>query len=177
MEQIAESVTKLLEEKEFIRWNGSPQPYQLFDEAHKGATLVSLAWALAWAIFLVGGYYTLCVTQGQEIKTGVMLICVLIPLVLAWGPLGDKNSIKKLQYAVTDKKIIVVSSGGRDGCVLPLTDVNAVRIEKGGNGTCHCRLGSSTFKVSARKLPALAIRGELRSKTAKRYAWVWCFTT
>ena len=156
------------DEKEYIRWNGAPQPYQLLDKAHKGGTFVSLAWALAWAIFLIGGYYALCITQSQEVKSGVMIICVVIPLVLAWGPLGDKNRVKKLEYAVTDRKIIVVSSGREDGCILFLSDLDAVRIEKAGNGNCHCRLGSSTFKASARKLPTLAVRGDFEVKDGKK---------
>jgi hypothetical protein len=151
-----------LEEGDAIRWSGSPQPYEFFDEAHKTSTLVTLCWAVSWGILLVGGYYYFCVSRNLEIKTVVMIVCAAVPLLIAWSPVGDRNNVKKLQYKVTDKKIIVSSLEMSKEYVLPITDVDAMRVEKAGDGTCHLRFGSSTFKASAKKLLVLAIRGEYK---------------
>ena len=155
-----EIFNKFLEEGETVRWSAAPQPYGLFDETHKTSTLISLCWALAWGIFLVGGYYWLSVSQGQEIRKGIMAFCAVIPLMLAWGPVTDKNNVKKLRYAVTDKKIIVVYSDTDKAFTMNTADVDELRFEKTVNGNCHLRLGSPVFKVSARKLTGLAFRGE-----------------
>ncbi|MDR1379151.1 MAG: hypothetical protein LBJ36_08885 [Synergistaceae bacterium] len=182
-----DNLKKLLEEGEEIRWSGSPQPYGLFDETHKILTLLSLFWAVTWGVILIGGYYAFAVSRALEIKTSVMIFCAAVPLLLAWSPWRDKNSIKKLQYAITDKKVVVFSSEGIKECVLPITNIDAMRIErieriqqtqriekneknekngknekneKASNGTCHIRFGSSTFKASAKKLLTLATRGE-----------------
>jgi hypothetical protein len=161
---------KWLEEGENIHWSGSPQPYGLFDEVHKTSTLVALCWAVVWGAILVGGYYALSVSRDLEIKTSVMVICAAVPLLIAWSPVGDKSNIKKLRYAVTDKKMIVISSEGGKECILPIMDLDAIRIEKAGDGTCHLRFGSSIFNVPARKLPSLAIRGEYEvSNNTRRY--------
>jgi hypothetical protein len=157
-----DAVEKLLEGGDVIRWRGSPQSYELFDEAHKASTLVTLFWALAWGVLLVGGYYAFSISRGLELKTVVVVICVAIPLLIAWSPIGDKNNIKKLAYTVTDKKIVVAPSENSKEYVLPIVDIDAARIEKAGSGTCHIRFGSPVFKTSAKKLLGLAIRGEFK---------------
>ena len=89
-------LNQFLEEGEIIRWSGTPQPYSIFDETHRTSTLTSLCWALVWEIILVGGYYILCASKGIEIKEGIMIFCVVFPLLLAWRPVTRKNNIKKL---------------------------------------------------------------------------------
>jgi hypothetical protein len=153
---------KLIAEEDIIRWSGSPQPYGVFDEGHKISTLVTLCWAVSWGILLIGGYYAFCVARNLEIKTVVMIVCIAIPLLIAWAPVGDKNNVKKLLYKVTDKKITVTPSEGSREHALPISDIDLIRVEKAGEGTCHVRFGSATFKASAKKLIILAIRGEYK---------------
>ena len=155
-----EKLSKLLEEGEAVRWSGTPQPYGLFDETHKTSTMISLFWALFWGIILVGGYYASTVKSGQEIQKGVMFFCAIIPIAVAWSPIGDKNYIKKLLYAVTDKKVIVVSPETSNSFIMNIAGIDGVRVEKTKNGNCHIKVGSPVFKASAKKLLGLAIRGE-----------------
>ena len=155
-----EKLNKFLEEGEIIRWSGAPKPYALFDETHKTSTIISLCWALLWGIILIGGYYALTVSHGQEIKKGVMAICAAITLMILWSPIADKNNIKKLLYAVTDKKAVIVSKEDDRACTMRIADIDELRADKTGNGNCHVRAGSSVFKASARKLIGLACRGE-----------------
>jgi hypothetical protein len=171
---VSKDVEKWLDEGEVVEWSGPPQPYRLLDEGHKTGTLISWFWALAWGAFLIGGYYSLCVSRDLEIKTSAMVICAVIPLFIFWSPVGDKNRIKKLRYALTNKKVLIVTEDAASSdkpCVLPLTAIEAARVEKTDEGTCSLRLGSSTFKTSARKLPSLAIRGnfELSDGNEKTY--------
>ena len=74
------NLNDVLEQGETIQWSGTPQPYSLFGETHKKSTITSLCWALAWGIFLMGGYYALTVSQGTEIQKGVMFFCAVVPL-------------------------------------------------------------------------------------------------
>ena len=159
-----EKLNKLLEDGEAILWSGAPQTYGIFDETHKNSTIISLCWALVWGIILVGGYLTLSVSHGQEIKKGVLAVCSVIPLLVAWGPMANKNNIKKLLYAVTNKKAIVVSQEDGKPLTMRIADIDGLRIEKTNNGNCHVKLGSPVFKASPRKLPGLAIHGEFDVK-------------
>ena len=163
-----EKLNKFLEKGETIRWSGAPQPYRLFDETHKTSTLISLCWALMWAIILLGGYYASVIKSGQEIKKGIMAFCAVIPIVVAWGPITDRNNIKKLTYAVTDRKVIVVSSEASSSFTMNIADIDRARIEKTNNGNCHVRVGSPVLKASAKKLLGLAYRGEIDSEGSNR---------
>ena len=159
-----EKLSKLLEKGGVVRWSGTPQPYGLFDETHKTSTMISLFWALLWGIILVGGYYASAVKTGQEIQKGIMAFCAVIPIAVAWGPIRDKSNIKKMLYALTDKRAIVISSDENNSLTMNITDIDGVRVEKTNNGNCHIRLGSPVFKASARKLLGLAYRGEFETE-------------
>ena len=157
-------LNNILEQGEVIRWSGVPQPYGLFDESRKKATLTTLCWALVWGVFLVGGYYALSVSKEAEIKTGVMIFCSIVPLFIVWRPISDRNKVKKLSYVVTNKRAIAVSQEDSKPISMPLTAIDAVHMDKGDNGNCHVRVGSSVLKASSGKLPDLAYRGDFTSQ-------------
>ena len=159
-----DKLNKFLEEGELIRWRGLPMPYGLFDATHKTTTIISLCWALLWGVFLIGGYYTLSTSRGQEIQTGVMIFCAAIPILIAWGRVSDKNKVEKLLYAVTNKRVIVIPKEGDKACAMHLAGIDDLRSEETANGNCHIRIGSATFKTSARKLQSLAYHGNFETK-------------
>jgi hypothetical protein len=149
-----------LEDGETIEWSGTPQPYTLFDASRKSSTVASLCWAVAWAVLLLGGYFALSIVKDLEIKSGVMVCLAAVPLFIAWVPVSDKGKVKKLLYAVTNKRVISLSQGESEPVAIARTAIDAVRVEQGDNGNCHVRIGSSVDKAPAKKLPGLAYRGE-----------------
>lgn len=158
-------LNNLLEDGETLLWSGAPQPYGLFDESHKKSTITTICLALAWGVFFVGGYYALAVSKDVEIREGVMLFCASVPLFVIGMALSDKNKVKQLLYAVTDKRAIVVSDKPISLCA---ADIDNIRVDKADNGNCHIRLGSPAFKASPRKLPLLAHRGEYKDQENDR---------
>lgn len=152
-------LNSLLEEGETLLWSGVPQSYSLFDESHKKSTIITICWALAWGIFLVGGYYSLAVSKGIEIREGVMLFCIAVPAFIVWMAVSDRKRVKQLKYAVTDKRAIVLSD---KPIVMHAADIDDIRIDKADNGNCHIRVGAPACKASPRKLPVLAYRGEYK---------------
>ncbi|MDR1481123.1 MAG: hypothetical protein LBI74_00685 [Synergistaceae bacterium] len=159
---------KTLEEGESIRWSGFAMPYRLLDEAHKKQTLTSWIWALALGIVLIGGYIWMCFSRDVELKMGVVIICAAISLVIAWSPVSDKKNIKKLRYAITDRRAITVYSEGDKTFSVALSDIDAARLERAGNETSHLRLGSSTFGASLKKLLAIALNGDYETKDSEK---------
>ena len=153
-------LNQFLEEGEIIKWSGIAQPYSLFDETHKKATIIPLCCALVCAIILAGGYYDYCVSKGIDIKEGALVFCALIPLVVAYRIVVGKNKVKNLLYAVTDKRVVIVPKDSDKPCAMCIADIDELRSEKADNGNYHIRIGSPVFKASARKLPGLACDGK-----------------
>ncbi len=165
---ITEKLHNLLQEGEIIRWSGSPQPYSLFDAGRRGGTILSICLAVIWAALSVGAYYALTVSKGGDISLGVVGFCLCISLLILWMPFSDKTRVKKLSYAVTDRNVFVVSAENTEPVVMPIKNVDAVRVDKGDNGNCHVRVGSGVFRASARKLPVMAHRGEYDDQNGKK---------
>lgn len=151
-----EMLNTVLEDGETVQWSGAPQPYSLFDPSRKGSTYTTLCLAVAWGVLSVGGYYA----SGVEVKTGLVVFLLAVSGLIIWIPISDKSKVKKLLYAITDKKAIVASQENKDPIILPIADIDDVRVDTADNGNCHVRLGTPVFKVSSRKLPVLAYRGE-----------------
>ena len=154
-----DKVNALLEEGEVIRWSGVAQPYSIFDETHKKSTIRLLYWVFASIVILAGGYYTICVLQDREIMMGVMIFFLVFPLLFAWWPVTDKNKVKKLVYAVTNKKAFTVSQENDKARVMHIADIDGIRVEETKNGNCHIRIGSPAFKAPERNLPLLSSHG------------------
>ena len=163
-----EKLNNALEKGESIKWSGVPRPYSLFDESRKTSTLMYLFWALAWAILSIWGYYAMTASSGAEVKNGGLIFLVGVSILVALMPALDKGKIKKLTYAVTDKKAVIVSRENDSLMSMNLADIDDIRIDKTDNGKCHVRVGSSVFKASAKKLPGLAFRGNFGDHDGKK---------
>jgi hypothetical protein len=116
--------------------------------------------AVALGIILAGGYYAINASRGTEIKTGIMLFCLCVPLIVVWMPISDQSKVKKLLYAVTDKMVLIVSKDNDKPLTMRLADIDAIRVDQSDKGNCHVRVASPVFKAALRKLPGLACRGE-----------------
>lgn len=159
-----EKLNSALEKGETIKWTGVAQPYGLFDESRKSSTITSIVCALAWAVLSMGGYYALTRSNGADIKTGVMIVLLAISFIILWMPISDKSKIKKLTYAITDKRAIIVSKENNNPIAMNFADIDAIRTDKGDNGNSSVRVGSAVFKAAPRKLPGLAYHGEFVSQ-------------
>lgn len=154
-----EKLNSALEQGETIKWSGVPQAYSLFDESRKKSTIFTVCCAAAWAVLSIGGYYAAVASSNADIKTGVIVFLLATACLIVWMPISDKGKVKKLTYAVTDKRVLIVSKEDRNPIAMPFSDIDAIRVDKADNGSCNVRVGSSTFKTSLRKLPSLAYLG------------------
>ncbi|MDR2113554.1 MAG: hypothetical protein LBQ62_10760 [Candidatus Accumulibacter sp.] len=156
----SDRLREILEKDETIRWSGSAQPYGIFDEAHKSSTLVSMGWGLAVGIFLVGGYLWLCISRDIEVKNVIIIFALGFALLILWSPISNKKRLAGIKYAVTDKRVIALSTGIGKAFAMSLSSLDGVRIVPAGPGTCHILFGSSVAKASGKKLLSLTMHGQ-----------------
>jgi hypothetical protein len=151
---------EVLEKDETIRWSGSAQPYGIFDEAHKSSTFVSIAWGVAVGVVLVGGYLWLCMSREMEVKNVIIIFSLGFALLILWNPISNKKHLTHMRYAITDQRVIALSTGIGKAFAVPLPALDAVRIVQAGPGTCHILFGSSVAKASGKKLLSLTMHGQ-----------------
>jgi hypothetical protein len=154
-----EKLNKLLKEGETTRWSGTPGSYGLFDKACRISTIIPLCLAFVFGIIPIPVYYAYCVSINYEVKIGVIIFFIIVFLVIAYRPVSDKNNVKSLLYAVTDKRAIIVSGKDDNARAMRIEDIDDLRIEEAGNGNCHIRIGSPVTKAATGKLPRLAYVG------------------
>ena len=156
----SDKLREILEKGETVRWSGSAQPYGIFDEVHKSSTLMSVALGLAVGIILTGGYLWLCLSREIEVKSVIMIFTLGFTLLIIWGPVSNRQRIARMIYAITDKRVIALSTGIGKAFAMSLPELDAVRLVQAGPGTCHLLFGSSVAKVSGKKLLALTLHGQ-----------------
>lgn len=164
-----ELLAKITGPEETVQWSGGPRPYSLFDASYKKSTMFIIYCAAAWTILTLGGYIAYVVASGGEIKYVAVGFLLAITCLILWMPISDKARATKLFYVVTDKRAIVVTGDDGKNIFMRFADIDAFRTEASGNGNCHVRLGSSTFKAAPRKLPALAYIGQYTGSENKKY--------
>ncbi|MDR0577343.1 MAG: hypothetical protein LBI87_07370 [Candidatus Accumulibacter sp.] len=155
-----DKLREILEKGETIRWNSSTQAYGLFDEAHKKSTSMSMAVGLAVGIFLTGGYLWLCLSRNIELKNVIIFLCLGISLLVIWSPISTRKHLSSMRYAITDKRVIALSTETDKAITMPLSALDAMRVVQAGPETCHILLGSSISGASGKKLTALAMHGQ-----------------
>ena len=155
-----DKLREFLEKDEAIRWSGSAQPYGIFDEAHKKSTLASIIWGLGVGILLTGGYLWLCASRDLEVKNVVIFFTLGFSLLILWGPVSNKKRIAQMRYAITNQRVIALSTGIGKAFAMSLPALDAVRIVQAGPETCHVLFGSSVANVSGKKLLALSMHGQ-----------------
>jgi hypothetical protein len=150
---------EFLEKDETVQWSGSTQPYEIFDEAHKSVTLVSVILGLAVGIFIIAGYLWLCASREIEVKPVIIVFALGFALLILWGPIANRRHLIRMKYAITDKRVIAFSTGTGKAFAMPLSALDAVRVAYASPGTCHVLFGSSVAKASGKKLVSLTMHG------------------
>ena len=103
-----ENLKSRLNEGETILWQSKTEPIQALDKTNKKRFLTNLIVCSVIAAVLIGLY--LGFVKG-EVKISAI---VLVLLLCAFAPLRrilDASAVKKLQYLVTDQRLLVGSHG------------------------------------------------------------------
>ncbi len=125
-----EKLNAILEKGETVQWSGTPQPYSLFDESRKKSTYYTLCWALDWAIVTIGAYYALVIApSGSEVQKGVVGFLLIISLFIVWMPISDKSKVKKLTYAITNHRVIIIPHESTSLLTMRFAQIDAIRID------------------------------------------------
>jgi hypothetical protein len=158
-EKATAALDKAIIEGESIQWKATPQDYKLSDADHKKETQRYFIIAIACAIVLNGIFLFYCFGTAEGKFNAVPLAFTLgIPLWFIMEPIRDRGEIRRLLYAITDKRIIVIGVQ-YNAISIPLEKFNFIHTEPNKEGNVHILLGGEEFKIAGRKLISCAARG------------------
>lgn len=150
-----EYLKKELGEDEKLLWSGRPEPFETLDKTNKKAIIVKAVVTGIVVVALCLAYILYASGSGAGVKIGVPVVVVLIGVFVALRPLIDAAKVRKsVMYAVTDKRLLIVSDCVRS---VEYSSINEVRFstDEDGHNTLLCGEKGVKLKPSAWRVAVL----------------------
>lgn len=104
-----------LDADEKILWRGKPEPFEALDKTHKTHFIRRIVITAVVVVLLIAGYIISANNTGAGIMPAVIVIILAVGVYAVCSPLLDARKLKKAEYVVTDRQIIVIT--GDTKCV------------------------------------------------------------
>ena len=150
-----ETLKSRLNEGENILWQSKAEAIQALDKTNKKRFVTNLIVCAAIAIVLIVLYLT---NVKGEVKTSAI---VLVLILCAFAPLRrilDASAVKKLQYIVTDQRLLVVN-----GVEIKAVDLGRIQdavLKQDEDGHLSLLVGSKGVKAKADHWREVALVGQ-----------------
>lgn len=150
-----EYLKKELGRDEKLLWTGRPEPFETLDQTNKKAILVKAAVTGIVVAALCLAYILYAGGSGVGVKVGVPVIVVLIGIFVALRPLIDAVKVRKrVMYAVTDKRLLIVSDCVRSVGYSSINEA-CFRTDEDGHHALLCGEKGVKMKPSAWRVAVL----------------------
>ncbi|MEG2213891.1 MAG: hypothetical protein RRY35_08355 [Clostridiales bacterium] len=132
---------KLLDE-EVIKWQGKPTQFPLLEKVYKNRLFFRWICSAIILVVLPWIYISYCNQAAISVKQVVVGMMIVIPLLIAVSPLTMRRKLlKQTSYVITNARIFIFCNGDI-AAQLPLSAIDAYRIEKMENGANMVYLGT-----------------------------------
>ena len=152
-------IKKLLKADEHVRWIGKAEKDPFLNDSNRSSMI--LRWVLT-AVIAVGLsvlYAVYCSNKAIPYYWAVNIFTIGVPLYIAVLPYMDHKRLRKVIYAITDRRVIVSANDNRAYDML-LSHVDSIQISRGIGGTTLI-LGSAVANASENKLRVLSLYGKM----------------
>lgn len=145
-----EELNNALEKGENLLWSGGVASFKIFEGQRKGQLLKSIVITLAITIAIIAGYLAAIRSTGADVMPALIIIILLLGLFAAFSIIMDAGKVRKQIYAVTDRRILVLSQGKVSGISYDNLGEYSFVKEASGN-TCFIA-GSDMARYNEKKL-------------------------
>ena len=142
-----EKIREVLEKGEELLWIGSPEPFETMDKTYGGRIKRGLAIKLVVGIALIVLYILAVRKNGAELMSGVIIVLAFCTVYAVINPWLTANKLrKKIGYAVTDRRLISVTSEVKG---VPYEQIReaVIRTDEDGHSTLLCGSDAVKYKV------------------------------
>jgi hypothetical protein len=108
MDEIREKLKDSIEHDEQILWYGAPADYEPMNKTYKPYYTRRTISTAVIMIAIIVLYIVMAIKTGAGIKVGMVVVLLVVTVYAICMPLLDNNKLRKCQYVLTDRKIMLV---------------------------------------------------------------------
>jgi ABC-type multidrug transport system fused ATPase/permease subunit len=147
----------ILEKDESLEWVGRPEPFAVIDEVNKKSIHTRWIISVVAAVVINALYLGLSLGAGLFIfKAFALIITIGVPFYFCIVPFIDRNVLRKRNYAITNKRIII-HAGESSINSMELSAIDQVRVVETQNGNGHVIIGAKFANIPEVKLRKFAL--------------------
>ena len=138
---------------EKILWRGKAEPFTTLDKTHKKRFIICAGIGLLITVLVAVAYFAAVARGGLKAKPFVLLLCG-IP---AFNMLGDASKLKKMEYVVTDQRLIILRDSLRP---MPFKAIQEAGFRTDDDGHVSLLCGKDALKAKADKWREICVVGQ-----------------
>ena len=152
-----ENVSKMLAPDEQILWASKTVPGELMDKNNKSSITRWFIGVAAVFVLLMVLYGQACAKAGTTIFSMVTVVFFIVAAVIFADPITTYNKLKKAEYAITNKRVIVCATADLS-YTIPVAEADPVQVIEEENGTSTLVIGP-VKKIRPSKLRIMSLQG------------------
>ncbi len=129
---------------EQILWRGKAEPFTTLDKTHKKRFTIFACVCLLITILVAVAYFAAVRSGGMKAKPYVILIVLLLSGIPAFNMLGDASKLRKMEYVVTDQRLLVLRDSLRP---MPLSNIQEAGFRTDADGHVSLLCGKDALKA------------------------------
>ena len=151
-----ERLKDYLEHGEEILWHGRAEQFEAMDKTHKAYYIRRGVIAAAVLILLIALYIPTAIKTGAGIKPGVVIVIAAAGLYGVFSPFLDVRKLRKMEYVLTNEKLMLVTSGDVRSVKLSAIPTARMASDDDGHWSLLCGPDCDSLAPCKRRVATLA---------------------
>ena len=164
-----ETLNKELGKEEKLLWKACPEAFDTLDATYKKHIIRKMVTTCAIVLAIMIAYLIFALTNGGGVKIVVIGILVLVAVCASINSFTDAVTLKKAVYAVTDKRIIIISDSVKS-VELDVIGKAAFKKDDAGHYTLLCGSAIDSKPTEWRNITVSGPRIDDETKMCTRFA-------
>ena len=158
-----ELLNESLREEEKLLWSGRPEAFETLDKTHKVpfirkgiiTALVTIAICVAYVLFAK--------IENAPLKPAVLVVVAACGIFIILRGLADAAKIRKrVLYAITDKRLIILTDSDRS---VEYSAISVAKLDRDEDGHVSLLCGESAIKAKPWKRRVIVLTGAVTNDT------------
>ena len=157
-----ELLKEALREDEKLLWSGRPEAFETLDKTHKSPFIRSGIITAVVTIALCVAYVILAKANDVPLKPAVLVIVAACGIFIIVRGLLDASKIKKrVLYAITDKRLIILTDSAKS---VEYSAINVAKLDRDEDGHTSLLCGEDAIKARPWKRRAAVLSGAITNE-------------